>query len=338
MTRPREAEAGGETQSGRGANPAATPAPMPRRVPWLAVAVFLAVSFGLAWLVALPLWLDGGLANPAAGFLLPVMMFTPAAGAVAALLVQRTRPARAVRLLGLWPLRPLGRTLGMSAAAVGGMIVVVVLGIALSAALGLVQLDLVAFSGFAAQLTALGADPAGVPIQAVVLTQLVMLPVASVANGLFALGEELGWRGWLLPALRPLGVWPALLASGLVWGLWHSPVILLGYNFGLTDWRGVGFMLVGCTLLGILLGWTRLRTDSVWPAVFGHGAFNATAGLVLLLAAAGPAAPMTVIGPLGSITWVVMALVIVALAATGQFRGRVLGAGSSLHGQGIPTP
>jgi membrane protease YdiL (CAAX protease family) len=297
---------------------------VPERVPWLAAAVFLAVSFGLAWLVALPLWLDGGLANPSAGLLLPAMMFTPAAGALAALFVQRIRPGRAVRLLGLWPLRPLGRTLGMSAAAIGGVILVVVLGIALSAAFGLVQLDLVGFSGFVAQLTALGADPAGVPIQAVVLTQLVMLPVASVTNGLFALGEELGWRGWLLPALRPLGIWPALLASGAVWGLWHSPVILLGYNFGLTDWRGVGFMLVGCTLLGVLLGWTRLRTGSVWPAVFGHGAFNATAGLVLLLAAAGPMPPMTVVGPLGAVTWIVMALVIAALVAAGQFRRRVL--------------
>ena len=60
------------------------------RVRVVPVAVFLALSFGLAWLVALPLWLDpAGLAAPAAPFLLPVMMFTPTAATVVVVLALR---------------------------------------------------------------------------------------------------------------------------------------------------------------------------------------------------------------------------------------------------------
>ena len=72
-----------------------------------------------------------------------------------------------------------------------------------------------------------------------------------------------------------------------LWGLWHSPLILLGYNFGLADLRGVALMTAGCIAWGILLGWSRLRTGSVWPAVVGHGALNASAGLIGVVVAAG---------------------------------------------------
>ena len=71
---------------------------------------------------------------------------------------------------------------------------------------------------------------------------------------------------------------------------------------------------------GVLLGWLRLRTGSVWPAVFAHGAFNATAGFLLLVVAANTSADPVSTGPLGWVTWIVMALVIVVLVLTGQFR------------------
>ncbi len=50
-------------------------------------------------------------------------------------------------------------------------------------------------------------------------------------NTLLALGEELGWRGFLLPSLLPLGQWRAILMSGLIWGVWHAPAILQGHNY-----------------------------------------------------------------------------------------------------------
>ena len=121
-----------------------------------------------------------------------------------------------------------------------------------------------------------------------------------------------------MPALRPLGTWPTLLLSGAIWGLWHSPIILLGYNFGRTDITGVLFMVGGCVAWGILLGWLRLRSASLWPAVIAHGSLNAAAGLIVLFAATQP--DMALAGPLGVAAWIVIAVVVLVLVLTGQFR------------------
>ncbi|WP_426621574.1 CPBP family intramembrane glutamic endopeptidase [Microbacterium sp. As-52] len=293
----------------------------PRRVPWTAVIVFVAVSFVLSWLVALPLWLGDGLAEPSSVFLLPVMMFTPAVAALIVTFAMRVpAPGQRARFLGLWPLRPAKRVIWLM---VAGWLVpplLVGLGVLLSAALGFVQLDLT-FSALAADLEK--AVPAGTPlppVQVVVFAQLAMIPIGALFNSLFAFGEELGWRGWLLPALRPLGTWPALILSGVIWGVWHSPIILLGYNFGRTDITGILFMIGGCVAWGVLLGWLRLRSASVWPAVIAHGSLNAAAGLILIVAATQP--DLALAGPLGVATWVVLALVAVVLQLTGQFRAQ----------------
>ncbi|MFC9561048.1 CPBP family intramembrane glutamic endopeptidase [Agromyces sp. NPDC056965] len=304
------------------------------RVPWAAVAVFAVVSCGLAWAVAAPLWMRGlGMTDSLLPVIAAAMMLTPAIATVASLLVERRqrgrRGARGIlRDLGMWPLRPVGRTLGMSAAAIVVLPLLIAAGLLVVGLLGLARFDLVGFSGFAEQLDAL--LPPGTPappIMLLVAVQFAMIPVGAIINAPFAFGEEVGWRGWLLPALRPLGVWPALLVSGAFWGFWHSPLILLGYNFGLTDLTGVLLMVVACMLLGTLLGWTRLRTGSVWPAVFGHGAFNAAAGLGGIVIAAGSPVPAAwIAGPLGLVTCAVFAAVIAVLVAVGQFRGARLDA------------
>ncbi|WP_318386994.1 type II CAAX endopeptidase family protein [Microbacterium maritypicum] len=249
------------------------------------------------------------------------MMFTPAVAALIVTFAMRVpAPGQRARFLGLWPLRPAKRVIWLM---VAGWLVpplLVGLGVLLSAALGFVQLDLT-FSALAAELEK--AVPAGTPlppVQVVVFAQLAMIPIGALFNSLFAFGEELGWRGWLLPALRPLGTWPALILSGVIWGVWHSPIILLGYNFGRTDITGILFMIGGCVAWGVLLGWLRLRSASVWPAVIAHGSLNAAAGLILIVAATQP--DLALAGPLGVATWVVLALVAVVLQLTGQFRAQ----------------
>lgn len=304
-----------------------------RGVPWAAVAVFAVVSCGLAWLVALPLWLRGmGMSDPLLPVIAVVMMLTPAVATIAALMVERrrrgTRGARGIlRELGMWPLRPVGRTIGITVAAIFAMPLLVAAGLLVVGVLGLARFDLVGFSGFAEQLQsdlAVGdvMPPIGLPpIGLLVAVQLAMIPIGAIINAPFAFGEEVGWRGWLLPALQPLGTWPALLLSGAFWGFWHTPLILLGYNFQLTDVTGVLLMIFSCMLLGVLLGWTRLRTGSVWPAVFGHGAFNASAGLGALVVAAGSPIPAPwIAGPLGLISCAVFAVVTAVLVLAGQFR------------------
>lgn len=301
------------------------------RIRPVATIAFIVLAFGLAWLVALPLWLSGGLANPLAGALIPVMMFTPALAALIVILVLRPVPkGDRLRFLGMWPLRPAKRVVWMMVLGLFAPIVVVAASIAVAALFGWVRLDLIEFSGFAQQLE--GSMPAGVPAPpaiVVILAQLLAMPIAAATiNAALAFGEELGWRGFLVPALRQYGTWPALLISGALWGLWHSPVILLGYNFGVTDITGVLLMTAGCVAWGVLLGWLRLRSASLWPAVFAHGALNASAGMIVWLYAAGTSVDMALAGPLGVAGWITCAIIVVVLVVTGQFRRQPELAGS----------
>ncbi|REJ08198.1 CPBP family intramembrane metalloprotease [Microbacterium bovistercoris] len=288
-----------------------------------AIIAYVVLACGLAWLVALPLWLGEGLAAPFAPVLLPVMMYTPAVAVLIVMLVMRPVPrGQRLRFLGMWPLRPASRVIWMSVISLFGTVAVVVLAMLIAIAFGWMKADFIGLSGF--EETLRGAVPPGTelpPAFVLVAAQLASLPVAAATvNALAAFGEELGWRGFLVPALRRYGTWTALLVSGAIWGLWHAPVILLGYNFGRTDILGVLLMVGGCVAVGVLFGWTRLRSGSVWPAVFAHGALNAAAGLPMVFRAAGTPLDPAFSIVLGISGWIACAIVIVILLLTGQFR------------------
>ena len=296
------------------------------RVPWGAVGLFVAVAYGLGWLVMLPLWQlrssgeppSAPVAQLLASLLPSVMMFTPAVAMLVVVFALRTPRSGRARFLGVWPLRPAKRVVWMMVLAAVAPMLVVALALGVAWGFGWYTPDFPGLSGLTMTLT-LGGTPPEL-VQTVFITQLVLIPLAGLLNLLPALGEEIGWRGWLLPALMPLGTWPALCLSGVVWGLWHTPVTLLGHNFGLYDWRGVALMTVGCTFWGVLFGWLRLRSASVWPAAIAHGALNGAAGMFAVFAMAGAPLPLVLVNPLGVSGWIVAAILIAVLAATGQFR------------------
>lgn len=307
---------------------------MSTRTPRPAVAVYIAVSFGLAWLIALPLWLKDP-EDPGYAALFQVlagaMMFTPLLATLAVVFVARTPRHERLRFLGVWPLRPARRVVWFMVGSLFAPALLVAACLGIAALFGWVRLDLVDFSGYRqmldAQLAALGPDMAETataslpPIAALAALQIASIPLVGLLNLLPAFGEEIGWRGWLLPALRPLGLWPSLLLSGAIWGLWHSPVILLGYNFNRTDAWGVVLMTVGCAAWGVLFGWLRLRSGSIWPAAIGHGAFNASGSILLTTLLAADQTPnMALVNPLGVPGWIVLTVVVLILALTGQFR------------------
>ena len=98
-------------------------------------------------------------------------------------------------------------------------------------------------------------------------------------------GEEFGWRAYLTPKLEEKMPLPAAITvSGIIWGLWHAPLIVCGHNFG-TDYSGypyVGIVLmcVFCIFMGLFLTALVKATNSVIPAALGHIAFNNTIGTV----------------------------------------------------------
>ena len=102
------------------------------------------------------------------------------------------------------------------------------------------------------------------------------LVVAPILNFIPAFGEEFGWRGYLLPKLLPLGREKALVISGIIWGLWHLPFVLL-IDYGSYPNRIVGGLIFTAliTLLGIYIGVLALKNKSTLLASYMHGIFNA---------------------------------------------------------------
>ena len=115
------------------------------------------------------------------------------------------------------------------------------------------------------------------------------LTYAPLVNMTLAVGEEAGWRGFLYPQLKAkFGKGKGRLIGGVIWGIWHWPVMwLIGYEYG-TDY--VGFPIVGMlvfciftTAAGTLCDWLYEKTDCIWiPSLF-HGAINAAATVPLAI-------------------------------------------------------
>ena len=98
-------------------------------------------------------------------------------------------------------------------------------------------------------------------------------------NALLAFGEEVGWRGYLLRQFHGQPFISTAIFIGLIWGLWHAPLILLGHNYPQHPGVGVLFMMLMCTPLAIIIQYVRLKSGSVIVAAIMHGTFNALAGL-----------------------------------------------------------
>jgi membrane protease YdiL (CAAX protease family) len=97
--------------------------------------------------------------------------------------------------------------------------------------------------------------------------------IPSVAH---ALGEEIGWRGFLTPRLiARLGFTKGALATGVIWTAWHLPILLFAdYNSGTPWWFGMPCFLVMVVSISIVLAWLRLRSGSVWPCAILHASHN----------------------------------------------------------------
>ena len=113
--------------------------------------------------------------------------------------------------------------------------------------------------------------------------------LAPAINMFPALGEEAGWRGYMMPRLKArFGLLNGRLLGGVVWGVWHWPLMLLvGYEYG-TNYLGapvLGLVVwcVVCFALNTLLDLLYEKTGCIWVPAIAHGAFNAIAALPQVL-------------------------------------------------------
>ena len=125
------------------------------------------------------------------------------------------------------------------------------------------------------------AETLGFDVTSPYVVMLILLLVSGTLGlllpGFFAFGEELGWRGFLVPELyRHASFTKTALISGLIWSVYHYPLVI-----GLeADELGVNtaYLLITATVGGIglstIMAWLRLKSGSVWTAVFFHAALN----------------------------------------------------------------
>jgi membrane protease YdiL (CAAX protease family) len=131
-------------------------------------------------------------------------------------------------------------------------------------------------------------DPESLNIPSIPVLFAVIIAGAVVAgatvNLLFSLGEEIGWRGLMFNRLAHLPLHQRVISTGIVWGFWHAPLILMGHNYPAHPVSGVFMMVLFCVVLSYPMDWLRSNSNSVLaPAAF-HGMINASAaGLMLFV-------------------------------------------------------
>jgi membrane protease YdiL (CAAX protease family) len=124
------------------------------------------------------------------------------------------------------------------------------------------------------------ADMFGLNISSTWVVVLVLIAVNSAVGMLVAfgaIGEELGWRGFLVPELyKHYDFTKTSFISGVIWAVYHWPllILLLGPRLGVSPWPMLVFSLVAGIGLSTIMAWLRLRSGSVWTAVIFHMGLN----------------------------------------------------------------
>ncbi|WP_253184615.1 CPBP family intramembrane glutamic endopeptidase [Natrialba sp. SSL1] len=303
----RDGGPGSDSESGPG--PGSDPAPDPGRRP---IAVFLASLVVLSGaFVLVSQALDVSMVA-----LAPAYMFTPMLAGIATCIVgSPSFEAAGLRF-------PWQRLRWLAIAAIVP-IALVLLGIAIALALPGVEFvpDANPFTGEGTEFAP--ADPADQPEGPslpdwpfnLLVTIVAALITGATINAVLAFGEEFGWRGVFLTELSPYGFWPASAAIGVVWGLWHAPVILEGYNYPTTDpLVGVAVMTAACLAMSPVYTYVTIRAKSVIaPAIF-HGTFNAFGTTLIVFAQGGSE---LVVNPVGAVGIAVFGLAAVGIAVRG---------------------
>lgn len=243
--------------------------------------VYLTVAFALAWILQLVAsWFYHNDQMPVGQLILAVSMFAPLVGVLAA--------KGSLRGLGWKP--KLKGNVGAWLAAWFAPAVLTLVGALLYFAVFPSHFDLsgdyfVAAAGESAgkaALQKLEAQGITYPLYVLIASSSALL-YAPLINAFTAVGEEAGWRGFLYPRLKEIfGRRVGWLLGGIIWGVWHWPIIwLIAYEYG-ADYPGfpvVGMLLFClCTVaLGILFDVLYEKTGCVWLPALAHGAFNAAA-------------------------------------------------------------
>ena len=128
--------------------------------------------------------------------------------------------------------------------------------------------------------SAMASMPDGIGVWGVLALSMISGLLSGITiNAVFAFGEEIAWRGFLMKEFKGKKFLSAALWIGLIWGLWHAPLILNGHNYPQHPVAGVFMMVVFCLLLTPMLMYFRQKSGSVIVPAIMHGTFNAVVGI-----------------------------------------------------------
>lgn len=158
-------------------------------------------------------------------------------------------------------------------------------------------------------------------IKSLLLVQLGMaFCMAPLMNALNCFGEEWGWRGYLLPKMmEKFSLGKVLLINGLIWGVWHAPLTVLGHNYGKDYFgypvTGILAMCVFCIVMGVIFSYITIKTGSCIPAVLAHGSLNGIAsfGIYFTKDGGNPFIGPAPTGIIGIFPFIIVAVVMVCL-------------------------
>lgn len=286
------------------------------------ILIFLGFAFGIPWAVALVIALTGVWDNnPLAAMTVANLVFisTPVVANIATRLVTKEGWGGFMLRLNFrrnWRFLLAAWLLPLLATVVGGVIFYLLFPQSFDPDLGVVRKLTASIPSVAA------IDPWLIVIFMAIQGVLITVPINSVVS----LGEELGWRAYLLPKLMErfagaehvsrsgmVGARRMALLVGLIHGVWHWPLFFLSTKLDSSSAFPfpLVYLIFTCSM-SVLLSWVTLRSGSVWPAAVGHGAINATSALAGYMVK-GPAIPL--LGPaptglIGGLGYLTLALVL----------------------------
>lgn len=281
-----------------------------------AVLTFLLINFAITWTIEAALIVVGrvsfaGFPPQYAQFVIAAVMWVPALAALisAKLLRQKTVPYG-------WHLGSIWAYLAVMIAT--PLIFAIIYGLTVALGLGTLDLNLTEFSRQVAEATGQSLPPFN-PTQLLLTLLLVSTLAAPFVNSIFGLGEEIGWRGYLLPRLMPLGKAKAYVALGAIWGLWHAPLILVGFAYPGYPVLGVLMFMLFATTIGVAINELTLANRSVFLAGWIHGVINSQSyGIWRIVVVGAPPLLGGIAGILGIGILALVSMLVVYLSARRQ--------------------
>ncbi len=110
----------------------------------------------------------------------------------------------------------------------------------------------------------------------IVLYVLLLGIFGTIKSAASALGEEIGWRGFLAPEMyKRFGYTKTSLITGAIWGVWHLPILLFAdYNSGTPSWYAMSCFLATIISINFIFTWYRMKSGSLWTGVILHASHN----------------------------------------------------------------